>query len=245
MKRLSVVLCLGFFVSLGCFAQIQTGNASFNSSKTGFAISHSSLSFNTRVKVTNLRNNRSVEAVVNGRIPIDGERIADISRDAGTALGMGSGLTLVELEVLPPHDVPGASVPSGGAAVIPAGNASAAEGSPRPPETAPSSPVSPVPQVSSQGESSSSAREQSSPAAPVPAPQILPVQSITDVQYVQVPGGNCCNSPLLIVVLALLIVVIILLLVILILFLRRLFLWPWHYPVWYRRHLLYAKKHRR
>ncbi|MDR1105477.1 MAG: hypothetical protein LBL44_03885 [Treponema sp.] len=242
MKRLSVVLCLGFLVSLGCFAQIQTGNASFNSSKTGHAISHSSLSFGTRVKVTNLRNNRSVEAVVNGRIPIERERIADIFRDAGTDLGMGSGLTLVEIEVLPPHDVPAAS---GETAGTPAGGVSVAEGSPRPPEAAP---VSPVPQVSSQGESSSSSsssssvREQSFP--PPAAPQILPVQSITDVQYVQVPGGNCC-SPLLFVVLALLIVVIILLLVILILFLRRLFLWPWHYPVWYRRHLLYARKHRR
>jgi hypothetical protein len=47
-----------------------------------------------------------------------------------------------------------------------------------------------------------------------------------------------------VVILLLLVLVIILLLAILILLLRRLFLWPWHYPVWYRRHLLYAKKRR-
>ncbi|MDR1420024.1 MAG: septal ring lytic transglycosylase RlpA family protein [Treponema sp.] len=239
MKRSSAVFCFGFLLTSVCFAQIQTGNASFNPSKTGLFISHSSLSFNTRVKVTNLRNNRSVEAVVNGRIPIEGERIADISLEAGTALQMGSGLTPVEIEVLPPHEAaPAAAAPSGG---TPAGNAPAGQGSLQPAGTAlvpPAPPAAPV-----QGGDGSSTREQSSQGQA--APQILPIQTVTDVQYVQVPGGNCCNSPLLLVVLALLIVVIILLLVILILILRRLFLWPWHYPVWYRRHLLYAKKHRR
>jgi hypothetical protein len=231
MKRLSAALLLGFLASSFCLAQTQTGNASFNPSKTGLAISHSSLSFNTHVRVTNLRNNRSVEAVVNGRIPITTERIADISREAGTALGMEpSGMTLVEIEVIPGRAAAGEPAPALAAAgpePQPAGTAV--------PQEQPSPPA--------QGQASSSSP---SPASQAPA-QILPIQTVTDIKYVPVPGpaqSNCC-APLLWVVLLLLLLVVIFLVVILVLILRRLFLWPWHYPVWYRRHLLYAKKRRR
>jgi rare lipoprotein A (peptidoglycan hydrolase) len=104
MKRLNASLILGLFFSFFCFAQEpQTGNASYNSSRTGFFISHHTLSFNTHVRVTNLGNNRSVEAVVNGR-PSSSDRIADISRDAGDALEMAkTGMTPVKIEVLPPR----------------------------------------------------------------------------------------------------------------------------------------------
>jgi hypothetical protein len=112
MKRLIASLIIGFMGVTFCVAQVQPGNASYNASKTGFTISHASLSFNTRVKVTNLRNNRFVEAVVNGRIPISADRIADISRDAGDALEMDkNGMTLVQIEELPPRVTE--SVPSG------------------------------------------------------------------------------------------------------------------------------------
>ncbi|MDR1617501.1 MAG: hypothetical protein LBS06_00450 [Treponema sp.] len=221
MKRSSAVLFLGFFVSSLCLAQSQTGNASFNPSKQGLTISHSSLSFNTRVRVTNLRNSRSVEAVVNGRIPINSERIADISREAGAALEMEpSGLTLVEIVVLP--------------------RSAAAEPAPAAEEPKPQ----PAPQVQP---SPPASREQTPPSVSQAPPQILPIQTVTDIQYVPVPGpvqSNCC-TPLLWVVLLLLLLAVIFLTVILVLLLRRLFLWPWHYPVWYRRHLLYAKKRRR
>ncbi|MDR2313347.1 MAG: hypothetical protein LBE02_02310 [Spirochaetaceae bacterium] len=104
MKRLSAALVFGLLIVSFGFAQIQRGNASYNPSKTGFTISHPSLSFNTHVKVTNLENNRFVEAVVNGRIPISAERIADISREAGDSLGINkNGMTLVQLETLPPR----------------------------------------------------------------------------------------------------------------------------------------------
>jgi hypothetical protein len=107
MKRLSAALIFTFLMVSFCFAQIQTGYASYNSSKAGFTISHSSLSFNTRVKVTNLQNNRFVEAVVDYRIPISAERIADISREVGDALEMDkNGMTLVQLETLPPRVAP-------------------------------------------------------------------------------------------------------------------------------------------
>ncbi|MDR0642697.1 MAG: septal ring lytic transglycosylase RlpA family protein [Treponema sp.] len=102
MKRLGPVLVFFLVFPVFVFSQTQTGNASYNPGKEGFTISHSSLSFNTRVKVTNLQNNRFEEAVVNARIPISADRIADISRELGNALEMPrNGLTLVELEILP------------------------------------------------------------------------------------------------------------------------------------------------
>jgi hypothetical protein len=230
MKRLRIALILCTLTLSFCPAQTQPGNASFNPTKPGMTISHSSLSFNTHVRVTNLRNNRSVEAIVNDRIPITSERIADISREAGIALDMDPAiLTPVEIEVLAGRG--GEPVRAEAAPVL-----TAAAETPPPAGLAVPAPVpqQPLPAVSP------------GQAAPPPA-QILPIQTVTDIQYVPVPAPvqSCCNSPLMIVVLALLIVAIILLLVILILLLRRLLLWPWHYKTWYRRHLLYAKRRRR
>ncbi|MDR0655073.1 MAG: hypothetical protein LBG22_02065 [Treponema sp.] len=216
MKRLSAVLVFGFLLVSLCFAQIQTGNASYNSSKTGFTISHPSLSFNTRVKVTNLKNNRFVETVVNGRIPIDAERIADISRDAGDALEIDkNGMTLVLLEVLPPHITE-----------------SPAEDSTQTPAVVEPAPTpTPVPQQS---------------APPSVLTQILPLQTVTDIQYVPVtaaaPVQPCCNARLILAIFLLLLLVIALLVAILVLLLRRLPPWPWHYPLWLRRRYRHAKK---
>ncbi|MDR2304890.1 MAG: hypothetical protein LBE10_09930 [Treponema sp.] len=209
MKRLSAVLIFGFLIVSFCFAQIQTGNASYNSSKTGFTISHSSLSFNTRVKVTNLQNNRFVETVVNGRIPISPERVADISRDAGDALEIDkNGMTLVLLEVLPPHITES-----------PAEN-------PAPSQTITEPAPAPVPQ-------------QSAPPSIVTQTQILPLQTVTDIEYVSIPAPApvqpCCNARLILAIFLLLILVIAILVVILVLLMRRLPPWPWHYPLWLRR----------
>jgi hypothetical protein len=101
MKRLSIFFALGLFVSFCCFSQVQTGNASYNATKKGFTISHSSLSWDTYVRITNLQNNKSVEASVNGRINSSPERIADISGDAGDVLGMKKDeTTLIKIEIL-------------------------------------------------------------------------------------------------------------------------------------------------
>jgi rare lipoprotein A len=234
MKRLSLTLIFGLLIVSFCFAQIQTGNASYNASKTGFTISHSSLSFNTRVKVTNLRNNRSVEAVVNGRIPISADRIAEINRDAGDALEIDKkGMTLVQIEELPPRiaeTTPAVSPPI----------ASAPAETPVPAETPAAVPVPvpvPVPQQS----------------APTPSvitqTQVLPVQTVTDIQYVPVPaaapGGPCCNAVLIWVIFFLLLLVIAILVVILVVLHRRMPLWPWYYPLWIRRRRRYLKKTRK
>jgi hypothetical protein len=217
MKRLSTALILGFVILPFCFAQ-QSGNASYNPSKPGFFISHPSISFNGRVRITNLRNNRSVEAVVNGRIPISSERIADISQDAGDALGMDkNGLTLVLIEELPSRRDEPASVKT--------------------PNTTPQPGVPPRP-----GPAPASTGSQ--PGSPSVITQILPLQTITE--YVEVPASAqpYCSAALLVAILVLLILIlaIAILVVILVLMLRRFPLWPWYYPFWLRRRYQWLKK---
>src|SRR6478609_7908623 len=51
-------------------------------------MAHRSLPFGTRVRVTNLGNQRSVEVVVNDRGPFVDGRIADLSEAAGRRVGM-------------------------------------------------------------------------------------------------------------------------------------------------------------
>jgi rare lipoprotein A len=65
-------------------------------------MAHPTLPFGTRVKVTNLRNGRSVIVRVNDRGPQVAERIADLSLAAAQRLGMlRRGLVRARLEVLP------------------------------------------------------------------------------------------------------------------------------------------------
>jgi rare lipoprotein A len=62
---------------------------------------HRTLPFGTRVRVTNLRNGRSVVVTINDRGPYTGGRIIDLSRGAARVIGMiNSGVARVRLEVL-------------------------------------------------------------------------------------------------------------------------------------------------
>ncbi len=62
---------------------------------------HRSLPFGTRVRVTNLRNGRSVVVRINDRGPFTGGRIIDVSLGAAQQIGMiSSGVAMVQLEVL-------------------------------------------------------------------------------------------------------------------------------------------------
>lgn len=66
-------------------------------------MAHPTLPFGTRVRVTNLRNGRSVVLRVNDRGPFVGSRIADLSQAAAAYLGMlRRGIAQVRLEVLQP-----------------------------------------------------------------------------------------------------------------------------------------------
>jgi len=63
-------------------------------------MAHRTLPLGTRVRVTNLRNQRSVEVEVNDRGPMVEGRIADLSPAAARAIGLIDGLANVRLEVL-------------------------------------------------------------------------------------------------------------------------------------------------
>lgn len=68
-------------------------------------MAHRALPFGTVVRVTNLRNRRSVVVRVNDRGPHAGGRIADVSLAAARALGMlRSGVVEARLELLGPSD---------------------------------------------------------------------------------------------------------------------------------------------
>lgn len=70
--------------------------------KDAFTAAHRSLPFGTKVKVTNLRNKRSVVVVINDRGGFGKYgRVIDVSRAAASELGMRRrGVAKVKLEVL-------------------------------------------------------------------------------------------------------------------------------------------------
>lgn len=62
---------------------------------------HKTLRFGTRVRVTNLRNGRSVVVRINDRGPYIRGRIIDLSRRAATIVGMrGAGVVPVKVDIL-------------------------------------------------------------------------------------------------------------------------------------------------
>jgi rare lipoprotein A len=68
---------------------------------TAMTMAHPTLPFGTTVKVTNLRNGRSVVVRVNDRGPFVGSRIADVSQAAAASLGMlRRGLARARIEIL-------------------------------------------------------------------------------------------------------------------------------------------------
>jgi rare lipoprotein A len=71
----------------------------FNSD--AYTMAHPTLPFGTEVRVTNLRNGRSIVVRVNDRGPHVGSRIADLSRAAAAQLGMiKRGVIRARIEVL-------------------------------------------------------------------------------------------------------------------------------------------------
>ena len=66
-----------------------------------FTAAHRSLPFGTRVKVTNLRNQKSVVLRINDRGPYIHSRIIDVSRAAAKVIGLiGIGSAMVSLQIL-------------------------------------------------------------------------------------------------------------------------------------------------
>jgi len=114
-------LCSLFLVLLfaASFGQVQTGKASFYADKfegtptasgekyrhNKMTAAHKSLPFGTRIRVTNLGNNETVEVVINDRGPYVENRIIDLSKAAAEKLGfINQGLAEIKLEVIDAGD---------------------------------------------------------------------------------------------------------------------------------------------
>jgi rare lipoprotein A len=118
MKKLFFTIASVFLIALS-FAQVQTGKASFYADKfegmptasgekykhnklTG---AHKTLPFGTKVRITNLANDKTVEVTINDRGPYVEGRIIDLSKAAADELGfLNKGLTEVKLEIVDPGD---------------------------------------------------------------------------------------------------------------------------------------------
>jgi rare lipoprotein A len=62
---------------------------------------HRSLPLGTKVRVTNIRNSKSIEVCINDRGPFHARRVIDLSTAAAEKVGMGKkGIALVKLEVV-------------------------------------------------------------------------------------------------------------------------------------------------
>lgn len=126
MKKVWSIL-FGFLVlSFSIKAQTQTGKASFYADKfegrttasgekykhNKLTAAHKTLPFGTKIKVTNLTNNKSVEVVVNDRGPYVDGRVVDLSKSAAEALDfINLGLADVRVEVVDAGDGKGKTQP--------------------------------------------------------------------------------------------------------------------------------------
>ena len=114
-----------------CIGQNQTGKASFYADKfegrptasgekykhSKLTAAHKTLPFGTRVRVTNVANQQSVEVLINDRGPYAEGRIIDLSKSAAEKLGfVNQGLAEINLEVLDAGDgknnLPGRTIES-------------------------------------------------------------------------------------------------------------------------------------
>lgn len=114
-----VLLSILVLSTLAALGQNQTGKASFYADRfegkptangekykhNKLTAAHKTLPFGTRVLVTNVANNQSVEVTINDRGPYADGRIIDLSKSAAEQLGfVNQGLADVSLEVVDAGD---------------------------------------------------------------------------------------------------------------------------------------------
>lgn len=110
-----ILLCIFLLLTAFSFAQVQTGKASFYADKfegrrTASGVkyhhnkptaAHRHLPFGTKVRVTNLANNKTTVVEINDRGPFVSGRIIDLSKSSAQKLGyIGLGVTDVAIEVI-------------------------------------------------------------------------------------------------------------------------------------------------
>ena len=113
MKRILAGLWLfAFFAACSMPASAQTGMASYYKSgrltangerfnPNAYTAAHRSLKFGTKVRVTNLRNGRSVVVRINDRGPFVSGRIIDLTYGAAMAVGLhDTGIAQVQVAVV-------------------------------------------------------------------------------------------------------------------------------------------------
>jgi peptidoglycan lytic transglycosylase len=116
MKKLLFILYLSFPAAV-LYSQTVEGKASYYSKKfegrktasgekfsnQKLTAAHKTLPFGTIVKVTNMKNNKSVTVTINDRLPKKSSRLIDLTRAAAKELDfIKAGVTKVTIEVLPP-----------------------------------------------------------------------------------------------------------------------------------------------
>ena len=119
MKRYSLLGIFQLVIAVTLYGQVQTGKASFYADKfegsptasgekykhNKLTAAHRSLPFGTKVRVTNVANNESVEVVINDRGPFVENRVIDLSKSAAEKLGfVNQGLADVKVEVIDAGD---------------------------------------------------------------------------------------------------------------------------------------------
>lgn len=105
MRLKQILLMLALVGCCSAQALTQTGQASYYRGRgdccTRLVAAHRTLPFGTWVRVTNLRNGRSVLVKINDRGPFIRGRIIDISTAAANALGMrSSGVAPVRIQTV-------------------------------------------------------------------------------------------------------------------------------------------------
>ncbi|WKJ90433.1 septal ring lytic transglycosylase RlpA family protein [Methylomonas montana] len=89
-------------IGLASWYGAESGNRTASGSRfnpKGFSAAHKTLPIPSKVRVTNLRNGRSIDVLVNDRGPFYDDRLIDLSRGAAKQIGV-RGLTEVEIQSL-------------------------------------------------------------------------------------------------------------------------------------------------
>jgi hypothetical protein len=108
MKRITAVFLSMLVCAITLGAQTQEGRGTwYETDSKGLTASHANLPFGTRVRVTNLQNDRTVIVTIDNRIVETPNRLIDISKAAADNLEMNArGTTPVRIEVLSRRTAP-------------------------------------------------------------------------------------------------------------------------------------------
>jgi rare lipoprotein A len=101
LRKLAIIVAALISTTGFASAQSWTGQATYYTGRTHLGCAHRTLPFGTRLKVTNLVNQRSIVLTVNDRGPFAKGRIIDVSTHAADVLGFRrAGVVPIRIETL-------------------------------------------------------------------------------------------------------------------------------------------------